>query len=210
VKIKICGITNLEDAIMCIESGADFLGFNFYKGSSRYIDFDECKKISKIVKKSYPEIILVGVFVNSPIIEIEKNLNECSLEMGQLCGDEPVDYFYELGDKVFKAFRPVDKLEMDEQLNNFPIRKESPSLLIDSFRKGFFGGSGERANWMIASELASKFDILLAGGLTPENIQNAINRVKPWGVDVASGVESIPGKKDRTKVINLISNVRAL
>jgi len=210
MRIKICGITNVEDAIISIEYGADMLGFNFYQGSPRYIDFEQCKNISRIIKITYPEICLVGIFVNNPINEIVRNMDECSLDLGQLCGDEPVDYLKKFGEKVLKAIRPVDRYDMEKQIEKYPIRTNSPNILIDSSSKGLFGGSGQLANWKLAAELARKYDILLAGGLTPENVQDAINEVNPWGVDVASGVETLPGKKDPIKIKNLISKVRAL
>lgn len=210
MRIKICGITNLDDAIICIEYGADMLGFNFYQGSPRYIGFEQCRNLTRIIKSSYPEISLVGIFVNNPFNEIVRNIDECSLDFGQLCGDEPVDYFYRFGERVLKAIRPVDRNDMERQIEKYPIRNNSPNILIDSSSKGTFGGSGQLANWKIAAELARKYDILLAGGLTSENVQDAINQVNPWGVDVASGVETVPGKKDPIKVKNLISRVRVL
>ncbi|MBL8050281.1 MAG: phosphoribosylanthranilate isomerase [Anaerolineales bacterium] len=199
-KIKICGIKTIHDALAAMNAGADYLGFNFYPKSPRYIEKDACVEITSVLKKDYPQIKLVGVFVNLSVDEIKDILQTCSLDLAQLHGDESVEMLNELNGKAFKAFRGG----VDEKL----IVKNEPAFLIDAQVKDVYGGSGVKADWNMASELAKKYSFLLAGGLTPENVSDAVSRVKPWGVDVASGVESSPGVKDEAKMIQFVKSVR--
>ena len=192
----------MNDALSAIEAGADMLGFNFYPKSPRYIEKDTCVEIASVLKKDYPHIKLVGVFVNATVNEIKDILQICSLDLAQLHGDESVEMLNALEGKSFKAFRG----KVDEQL----IVKNEPAFLIDAQVKDVYGGSGVKADWNMASELAQKYNFLLAGGLTPENVGDAVSRGKPWGVDVASGVESSPGVKDEAKVSAFIKAVREI
>ena len=193
-KIKICGIKTLKDAVAAIDAGADYLGFNFYLKSVRFIEKHACAEITSVLKKEHPHIKLVGVFVNSSVEEVKDILNACSLDLAQLHGDETFEMLNGLNGKAFKAFRGIPK-----SIDGF-ARSESPAILVDASVKGIYGGSGVTADWNGAAELAKKHPVLLAGGLTPENVAEAISRVKPWGVDVASGVESAPGEKDPGKM----------
>ena len=183
-KVKICGIKTLDDARVAIEVGADYVGFNFYPKSVRFIEKNSCAAITSILKKKYPQIKLVGVFVNSPVEEIKDIMKTCSLDLVQLHGDETVEMLHQFDHKAFKAFRGVP-----QSLDGF-ARIDAPALLVDASVKGVYGGSGVTADWNGAAELAKKYPLLLAGGLTPENVAEAVRQVKPWGVDVASGVES--------------------
>src|SRR5688572_20468536 len=131
-KIKICGIKNLKDAISAIEAGADYLGFNFYPKSPRYIEKNTCAEIASVLKKEYPQIKLVGVFVNSPADEIKDILQTCSLDLAQLHGDETLEMLNELHGKSFKAFRG----QFDEKL----VVKNEPAFLIDAQVKDVYGG----------------------------------------------------------------------
>jgi len=189
-RIKICGIKTLPDALSAIDAGADYLGFNFYPGSVRFIKKEICAGITSVLKKEYPAIRLVGVFVNSSVDEVQDTLEICSLDLAQLHGDETPGIFAALAPRAFKAFRgiPPDVTGYD--------RHDAPALLIDAAVKGAYGGSGVTADWSAAVALAKKHPILLAGGLAPENVTDAVRQVRPWGVDVASGVESGPGEKD--------------
>ena len=193
-KVKICGIKTLNDALAAIEAGADYLGFNFYRRSVRFIEKRACAEITSVLKKEHSQIKLVGVFVNSLVEEIKDILDTCSLDMAQLHGDETAEMLKALDGKAFKAFRGIP-----ESIDGF-VRSESPVFLVDASVKGVYGGSGVTADWNGAAELAQKYPLLLAGGLTPENVAEAVRRVKPWGVDVASGVESAPGEKDASKM----------
>ena len=193
-KIKICGIKTLNNALAAIEAGADYLGFNFYPKSVRFIEKDTCAEITSVLKKEHLQIKLVGVFVNSSVEEVQDILNTSSLGLAQLHGDETAEMLNELDGKAFKAFRGIP-----EGIKGF-ARSESPAFLVDASVKGLYGGSGVTADWNTAAELAKQYPLLLAGGLTPENVAEAVRRVKPWGVDVASGVESALGEKDAGKM----------
>ena len=203
-KIKICGIKTLNDALAAIYAGADYLGFNFYHKSVRFVEKQTCAEITSVLKKEYPQIRLVGVFVNSSVEEVKDILATCSLDLAQLHGDETVEILSQLDGKAFKAFRGIP-----ENINGF-ARSESPAFLLDASVKGVYGGSGVTADWNGAAELAKKYPLLLAGGLTPENVAEAVSRVKPWGVDVASGVESAPGEKDAAKLSAFVKAVSSL
>jgi phosphoribosylanthranilate isomerase len=193
-KIKICGIKTLNEAHAAVDAGADYLGFNFYPKSIRFIEKNSCADITSVLKQKYPQIKLVGVFVNLTVGEIKDLMETCSLDLAQLHGDEIVEILNALNGKAFKAFRGIP-----ERINGF-ARSESPAFLIDASVKGLYGGSGITADWNGAAELAKKYPLLLAGGLTPENVAAAVSQVKPWGVDVASGVETTPGIKDISKM----------
>jgi phosphoribosylanthranilate isomerase len=202
-KIKICGIKTLSDALAAIDAGADYLGFNFYPKSVRFLETDACSEITSILKREHPEIKLVGVFVNSPIDEIKHILETCSLDLAQLHGDETLEMFIALDGKAFKAFRGVP-----QHINGF-ARRDVPALLVDASVRGIYGGTGVTANWSAAAELAKHYPLLLAGGLTPDNVAEAVRKVKPWGVDIASGVESAPGVKDGSRMKAFVQAVRA-
>jgi len=201
-KIKICGIKTLNDALAAIEAGADYLGFNFYRRSVRFIEKRACAEITSVLKKEHSQIKLVGVFVNALVEEIKDILDTCSLDLAQLHGDETAEMLKALDGKAYKAFRGIP-----ESLDGF-VRSESPAFLVDASVKGVYGGSGVTADWNGAAELAQKYPLLLAGGLTPENVAEAVRQVKPWGVDVASGVESAPGEKDASKMKAFVRAVR--
>jgi phosphoribosylanthranilate isomerase len=200
--IKICGIKTLPDALAAIEAGADYLGFNFYPKSIRFIDKSVCAEITSVLKRENPQIKLVGVFVNSSVKEIKDILQTCQLDLAQLHGDETPETFAQLAPHAFRAFRGIPESNAGYK------RNEAPAMLIDAAVKGVYGGSGVTADWTAAAELAKKYPLLLAGGLTPENVADAVRQVRPWGVDVASGVESAPGEKDAGKMIQFVKEVK--
>jgi phosphoribosylanthranilate isomerase len=208
VIVKICGITRLEDALAALEAGADILGYNFYPGSARFIDENSCREIQKALHARGLEPIAIGVFVNHDPAEIERLLDKCSLTLAQLSGDEPSDTIQQLGKKAVKAIRPRDYHEALDGLDQIVSRREPPHFLLDTFRSGQFGGTGQQGDWEIARTLAQDYSFLLAGGLTPENVADAIRHTSPWGVDVASGVENTPGVKDREKMRRFISRAK--
>ncbi|MDO9300466.1 MAG: phosphoribosylanthranilate isomerase [Anaerolineales bacterium] len=200
--IKICGIKTLKNALAAIDAGADYLGFNFYAKSARFIEKETCAEITSVLKKEHPNIKLVGVFVNSSVDEVKNILETCSLDLAQLHGDETPGIFAQLAPRVFKAFRGIPS-----DVTGYE-RNDVPAMLIDAAVKGVYGGSGVTADWSAAAELAKRYPLLLAGGLTPENVADAIRRVKPWGVDSASGVESAPGEKDAAKMSAFVKEVK--
>ncbi len=204
-RIKICGITSADDARMVAEAGADAVGLNFYPKSPRYIDPDEAKPIVDAIPEG---VIKVGVFVDAPRSGVRDIFDRLGLDVIQLHGDEPPVYVADLGDRpVIRAFR------LDQERRLYPITdflKEcrdfacAPRMvLIDSLVPGAYGGTGTVADWELAREYPSEPDrppMVLAGGLTPANVIDAIREVGPAAVDTASGVESSPGKKDRIAV----------
>lgn len=200
--IKICGIKTLKDALAAIDAGADYLGFNFYPKSVRFVEKETCAEITSVLKREHPQIKLVGVFVNSTVDEIKNILETCSLDLAQLHGDETPETFAQLAPRAFKAFRGIPS-----DITGYE-RNDGPAFLVDAAVKGVYGGSGVTADWSAAAELAKKYPLLLAGGLTPENVADAVRQVKPWGVDVASGVESNPGEKDAAKMSAFVKAVR--
>jgi len=200
-KVKICGIKTLDDALAAIEAGADYLGFNFYPKSPRYVEVGVCRGIMSKVR-NIGRVTCVGVFVNEAADVIHATMDTCGLNLAQLHGDETVEFMESLQEKSFKAFRGIPAV-----VNGF-VRSDAPAFLVDASVKGLYGGSGVTADWDGAAELAKKYQLLLAGGLTPENVAEAVGRVKPWGVDVASGVESAPGKKDPSKMKAFVQAVR--
>jgi phosphoribosylanthranilate isomerase len=204
VRVKICGITNVEDARAAIEAGADLLGFNFYARSARYISPDAAHSIVAAIRSGERCPTLVGVFVNSPLDEVRAIVQTVDLDLAQLHGDEPIEMMTQLAGRGFKALRPQSAEEAENQAKAYTAASE-PVLLIDAYCKGEYGGTGQVGDWSMAAKLARQYPILLAGGLTPENVAQAIAQVQPWGVDVASGVESAPGKKDVQKMREFVA-----
>ena len=201
-KIKICGIKTVNDALTAMDAGADLLGFNFYPKSPRYIDVGTCRDIMSVMRK-YGHITYVGLFVNVSVAEVRATMETCGLSLAQLHGDETSEMMQSLNGKAFKAFRGVP-----EHVDGF-ARDVAPALLVDASVKGAYGGTGVTADWNKAAELAKGYSLLLAGGLTPENVGEAVRQVNPWGVDVASGVEAGAGQKDPSKVIAFVQAVRS-
>lgn len=217
-RIKICGLTNLADTLAAAQAGADLLGFNFYPKSPRYIAPETCREITSVLRVEFPQITLVGVFVNSPVAEIRAILAACQLHLAQLHGDEPPEMLAELGDRAFKAIRLSVSTSVFESVSPFCRRPSVPQsasplhpvLLVDAAVKGLYGGSGVTTDWVKAAALSKQIPLLLAGGLTPENVARAIGQVRPWGVDVASGVEATPGRKDVQKMRDFVTAAREM
>ena len=192
----------MNDALAAVDAGADLLGFNFYPKSPRYIDVGTCRNIMSVMQK-YGHITYVGLFVNASVAEVRTTIETCGLSLAQLHGDETSEMLDALNGKAFKAFRGVP-----QSINGF-ARSDAPALLVDAAVKGAYGGTGVTADWSAAAELANQYSMLLAGGLTPDNVADAVRQVNPWGVDVASGVESSPGQKDPSKMKAFVQAVRS-
>jgi len=202
-RVKICGITNLADALAAVAAGADVLGLNFYEGSPRRVSMKTAAEISKQLP---PFVMRAGVFVNADEDLVTRAIGECGLSLLQFHGDEPPEFCAQFGLMSMKAFRIRDA----ESLKQLP-RFQTDAYLLDAFSPEARGGTGVKFNWELAIE-AQKFGkpIFLAGGLTPENVADAVRKVRPFGVDVASGVESSPGKKEHAKIRAFIAAVRAV
>lgn len=204
VKVKICGITNLEDALISIEYGADALGFIFYERSSRYITPEN---VQEIIKELPPFVTTVGVFVNEAIGTIREIKRTTAIDAVQLHGDETPETCEVLGNKVIKVFR-VSRGEVPSPLQ---LAKYCVSAyLLDTHREGLPGGTGEVFDWDAAIEAKKYGRVILAGGLTPDNVSEAVKKVRPYAVDVASGVEERPGKKDHKKVKEFIERAKCI
>jgi phosphoribosylanthranilate isomerase len=204
-KIKICGIRTLSDALSAIEAGADMLGFNFYPKSVRFVHMQACAQITSALQHDYPSVLLVGVFVNAPASEIERILEFCRLDLAQLSGDESPELWAALENKAFKSFHGVP----DRGAESY-ARSSAPAFMVDGSKSGSFGGTGVATDWSAAARLARLYPLLLAGGLKPDNVAEAVAQVKPWGVDVASGVEIRPGEKDADRIKAFVEAVRSV
>jgi phosphoribosylanthranilate isomerase len=208
MKVKICGITNLDDAVLAIEAGADMLGLNFYKPSPRYIKPEDAQKMCDLIRKELGDNCptLVGVFANETVGNISIITNKVGLDFAQLSADETDDMMVELRGMAFKSIRPMNLEFALEDIQYFsehmPADERAPSILLDAYHPKLYGGTGEEASVEVAlavKELVPR--LMLAGGLTPDNIAERVAAIRPWGVDVASGVESgEAGIKDAEKV----------
>ena len=202
--VKICGITNLEDARTAVDAGADALGFMFYAASARNIDPAAAREIIAQLPAGAAK---VGVFVNATAETIRRIAPECGLDTLQLHGEEMPEFCRQFAPlKIWKAVRVRD----ENSLRALPAY-ETDAWLLDSFTPGARGGTGEKFNWDLAVSAKNLGrPVILAGGLTPENIAEAVRQVRPFGVDVSSGVESAPGKKDAAKVRAFIEAAKSI
>ena len=198
VRVKICGITSTADAQAAIEAGADALGFMFYAPSPRNLSPAQA---AAIIRDLPPFVAKVGVFVNPSEEDVRVALTEAGVDTLQFHGDESPDFCRRFGVKVIKAFRMQDEASL-QPLTNY----RGETWLLDAFVAGKLGGTGARFNWALAKQAVAKGGrVILAGGLTPDNVADAVRQVRPFGVDVSSGVESGPGKKDAEKVRRFIA-----
>lgn len=217
--IKICGLTLLEDALAAAEAGADMLGFNFYEAGPRYISPEKALTISEALWQEFGEAAptLVGVFVNYPPRAVEMLLERAGLALAQLHGDEPPEVLAALEGLAYKAIRPQTHDEAVALASAFaryaPAEVYAPGMLVDAYSPALYGGTGEEAGIDIAlTARACAPRMMLAGGLTPDNVAARIAAVRPWGVDTASGVEG-PGRKgikDHGRIRAFIETIRAL
>jgi len=230
--IKICGLTNLDDALVALDAGADLLGFNFYRPSPRYIAPEIAASIIASLRAEFESFDAVGVFVNESLDRVRAVQQQCALDLVQLHGDETLEFCRAVGARAFKALRPQTAEEAEKLVERYsPSPRPSPAgrggrtlpspsgrgvggegerphFLLDASHPQLYGGSGATSDWTIAREIAAHHPILLAGGLNPSNVADAIRAVHPWGVDVASGVERAPGLKDAQKLRHFIREAR--
>jgi len=202
VKVKICGITNLEDAKAAMDMGADLLGFNFYPKSPRFVT---PQSAADIINKLPAFIDIAGVFVNASIEQIRETISQCQLDWVQLHGKEDPQFcrlFLSDNVKTMKAIRVKDQSDIQKAENYF-----TDAILLDAFHPEKYGGTGLTFDWNIVGHIGKR--IFLAGGINPDNAVKAI-KLGVYGIDVCSGVEAEPGKKDHKKMKKLFENIRHL
>jgi phosphoribosylanthranilate isomerase len=203
VKVKICGITNLPDGMAAADAGADALGFVFYDQSPRAIPVEAA---AALIRQLPPFVMKVGVFVNAPEDLVVRAIRECGLNLLQFHGDETPEYCLQFGLMSMKAFRIRDAASLQALLGY-----HTDAWLLDAYSPDRPGGTGETFNWDLALEAQGwGRPIFLAGGLTPENIAEAVRRARPYAVDVSSGVEAAPGRKDRAKLSAFIQAAKSV
>ena len=216
-KVKICGVRTLENALMVARAGADMIGLNFYAPSPRSLQLAAARDIVRGLRLALGADCptLVGVFVNQSAEATRAIMAAAHLDFAQLSGDEPPEIVAGIGGRAFKAIRPRalnDAAEaVAEYAASFPADNRAPSILVDAHHPKLYGGSGETTSLAIAEEIQRREPrLMLAGGLAADNVAERVRAIQPWGVDVASGVESgIPGIKDEGKVRAFIAAVRS-
>ena len=202
VKVKICGITSRSDALQAAEAGADALGFMFYDRSPRHVTVEDAVSITRHLP---PFVLRVGVFVDPNEELVFRAIGECGLNLLQFHGNESPEFCTQFGLMSMKAFRIRDAESLG-MLKNYP----TDAWLLDAYSDKGLGGTGEKFNWDLAVEAKKSGKLIfLAGGLNPSNVAEAVAKVQPFGVDVSSGVESAPGKKDPVKVKEVIAAAKS-
>lgn len=196
VRVKICGITNAEDADLAVTCGADALGFVFYPRSARHVTVEQ---VQQILPQLPPFVTTVGLFVNEPVERVRHIMQACGLDVAQLhgaAGATPAE---------LAPMRCLPAISVKDENSLASLAQgRSAAWLLDSYVAGEYGGTGKTFNWQLAREAAQRHPIVLAGGLTAENVAEAVRTVRPYGVDVSSGVEATPGRKDPQKVAAFI------
>jgi phosphoribosylanthranilate isomerase len=201
LKVKICGVTRLEDALAAVRLGADAIGFNFWPRSKRYLPPADARAI---VRRLPTFVSAVGVFVDPTRDEVRKAADAAGIVLAQLHGDETPELCLEMPLPVLKAIRVGDARSL-LQIASYEVR----GFVLDTPSPGY-GGSGRVFDWSLVADVAREMPVVLAGGLTPENVAEAVRTVRPWAVDVASGVESAPGVKDEQKMRRFIEAAKAV
>lgn len=193
MRVKICGITCVEDALQAVDAGADALGLVFYPPSPRNVTPEQAAEIARVVS---PFVVLTGLFVNAHPEQVETVLQQVPLNLLQFHGDENAPYCRQFHRPYIKALRMRPELDPVEAMAAFP---DARGLLLDAYRKGVPGGTGDTFDWQRVPQDSGR-QIILAGGLTPDNVADAIETARPHAVDVSGGVEASPGRKDAAKV----------
>jgi phosphoribosylanthranilate isomerase len=234
VKVKICGLTNLADARAALAGGADLLGFIFFPKSPRHVTPERVRDILAGLEAhrqvGQGGVLTVGVFVNESPQAVAQILDFCGLDLAQLHGEEPPtmlglddDPAKPLGEdrsllrgRAYKALRPRSPEEARDLARRYALSPHLragghlPAFLLDAYHSQLRGGTGETGDWRLAASLAAQYPLLLAGGLTPPNVAQAVQTVRPWGVDVASGVEQSPGQKDHAALRAFITAAKQI
>jgi len=202
VKVKICGLTNYRDAAAAVDMGADLLGFNFYPGSPRFVTLEQA---AQIINKLPAFIHVAGVFVNASLDQIKEAIGECNLDWVQLHGDESPEFcesLLSINVRTMKAIRVKDQEDIERAESFF-----TDAVLLDAFDPEKYGGTGLTFDWNIIGHISKR--IFLAGGINPDNVAAAIG-LGVYGIDVCSGIEAKPGKKDHRKMRKLFENIHHL
>jgi len=202
VKVKICGITNYDDAAAAVDMGADLLGFNFYPKSPRYVTRE---KAARIISKLPAFVDVVGIFVNASFDEIRETIDQCQLSWIQLHGDESPEFcrsFLSINIKTMKALRIKDQADIERVDDYF-----TDAILLDAFHPERYGGTGVTFDWNVIGHIGKR--IFLAGGINPDNVAAAV-KLGVYGIDACSGLEAGPGKKDHEKMKKLFEKIRHL
>lgn len=202
IRVKICGITNLEDARLAVDAGADALGFVFCEASPRSVSPEQA---AGIIRHLPPFIQTVGLFVNEALSVVNETADACGLDIIQLHGEESPEFCAAVSRRVIKALRIRDAASL-KPMASYRVS----AFLLDAWSSSAHGGTGRTFNWDIAAGVAKRERIVLAGGLTTGNVADAIRQVHPYGVDVSSGVESAPGTKDAEKVSEFIRKAKEI
>ena len=203
--VKICGITNLDDALAAVEAGADALGFNFYKPSPRYITPQHAREIIEQLPDS---VLTVGVFVNEELDTVKDIAKEARLQALQLHGDESADYCRELAADfyVIKTFAVSDNFDI-QATHEYKVE----AIMLDTKHNKLRGGTGQVFDWSVAQQARKTIPkLFLAGGLSPENVENAVEIVRPFAVDACSALEDTPGKKNHERMRVFVNTVRGV
>ncbi|MDA0987643.1 MAG: phosphoribosylanthranilate isomerase [Chloroflexi bacterium] len=212
-KVKICGLSKVDDALAAANAGADFLGILFEPRSRRFLDAEYAKDLIQSFRDQWhrESPAWVGVFANQPLEEVNHLLTYCNMDMAQLSGNESTDYCSQVVRPVVKVIHvrnnaPAHDVleEVERSLKTY--RDSGHICMLDTFKEGILGGTGQVFNWEVGQRLARDYSFLLAGGLSPENVAEAIRQVQPWGLDVSSGVETV-GQKDAAKIAEFIAQV---
>ena len=214
-KVKICGVRTVANALMVARAGADMIGLNFYPETPRYVVPGVARDIASTLRGEFGAACptLIGVFVNATAAEVRAIAQEVGLDFAQLSGDEMPESMIALSGLAFKAIRPTDEADALASVSHFgplsPVNDDAPSILLDAFNPKLYGGTGETASVSVALAVQTTIPrMMLAGGLNPENVAERVRVIRPWAVDVASGVEAgVPGIKDEARVRAFIAAV---
>jgi len=214
MKIKICGITNLEDAQVAVDTGADYLGFILYPKSPRSITLQAAAEIIEALRAAGNAPHMVGVFVNESSATITEKMSRGHFDFAQLSGDESPQVLTTLYGKAYKAIRPSSiqfaELDVKDYAPLGILDAHHPAILVDAHHPNLYGGTGELADLEIVRQITTlEPRTMLAGGLNPDNVGEIVQAVQPFAIDVASGVEATPGKKDHDRVYSFVKNARA-
>lgn len=214
-RIKICGLNKLDDALAAAEAGADYLGIVFEPRSLRYLEDDHARDLVRAFRERWhrsdgPQ--WVGVFANQPLEDVNRLLAHCGMDVAQLSGQESTDYCAQVCRPVVKVVHvrsdaPQEDVQEHVQSALAAYRDGGCMVMLDTYKEGVLGGTGQAFNWEVGRELAHSHPFLLAGGLSEENVAEAMQRVRPWGLDVSSGVET-DGRKDSAKIVRFIKEVQ--